>query len=207
MRIAPLVALLIAACDSTPRVADAPPSEQQRLWIWARLVSHERRVEALAGSAASERAVRDLEQARSEARKRFRLTEDDLAALADEAKRLRWTENSACQRADGVIYGHALVVPPLRITEPMPTYTPAACANEVEGVVLAGVVISTAGRPTSIEILKGLPDGLDERARASLEEAEWAPALLCGEPVRVHYVVSIPFRLPCRPEADGTAAP
>jgi TonB family protein len=206
VKIAPLVALLLAACDSTPRTANAPLSEQQRLWIWARLVSHERRVAALAGNAAGERALRDLEQFRSEVRDRHRLTDDEITVLAKEAERLRWKESSACLRSDEVIYGHALVVPPLRLTEPKLAYTPEACANGVEGVVLAGVVISTDGRPTSIEILKGLPDGLDERARASVEEAEWAPALLCGEPVRVHYIVSVAFRLPCSSAGGGSAS-
>lgn len=207
MRIAAvLLAVALGACQGPAGEPTSQLTEQQRLWIWARLVSHERRIEALAGSAAGERAVRDLEAYRSEVRERHQLTTGDLASLAKEAERLRWKDSPACQRSDDVIYGHALVVPPSPLEDLTASYTEAACANEVEGVVLAGLVLSRDGRPESIEILKGLPDGLDERAREAIEAAGWAPALLCGEPVTVHYIVKVVFRLPCSLAADAPAS-
>lgn len=198
MRVAAaLLAVTLVACNAASRPAANRLSEQERLWIWAHLESRQRRVEALADTPAGSEAAREVERYRADVRNRHDLAEADFAILTADAERLGWRESTACVRADGVVYGHALVLAPSPRRELVATYTAEACANGVEGVVLAGVVNARDGHVVSIEILKRLPDGLEERARAAIESVGWAPALLCGEPVTHYHIVKVTYRLPC----------
>lgn len=88
---------------------------------------------------------------------------------------------------------HALVVAPRLVRPLRPAYTPAACARGTEGIAILELRLSPAGRADAVRVLRGLPDGLTEAARAAAESARWHPALLCGKPVAVFYTVTVPF--------------
>lgn len=68
-------------------------------------------------------------------------------------------------------------------SKPDPDYTEEARKNQVSGVVRLRVVLSASGTVTNISVVKGLPDGLTERAIAAARLIKFHPAQKDGREV------------------------
>jgi TonB family protein len=91
--------------------------------------------------------------------------------------------------------GLAPVAPPVAHRKVDPKYIAAAAADKIEGKVQLACVIGKDGHVSTVELLRGLDDRLNQSAEEALSKWEFTPATRHGEPVEVDVVVEIPFRL------------
>jgi TonB family protein len=91
--------------------------------------------------------------------------------------------------------GLAPVAPPIPHRKVDPKYVAAAAADKIEGKVQLACVIGTDGRVSTVELVRGLDDRLNQSAEQALAKWEFTPATRHGEPVEVDVLVEIPFRL------------
>ncbi len=184
-----LAAAALAACRHHERPA---PGERQQLTAWAEYRSLSERARAAGGDP----VVRgELDRYLKETEERYGLTVADLSRLGA-TQGERWLASAACRPPAGPIRMHALVVAPRAVRPLRAAYTPAACARGTEGIAILELLVSPEGRADTARVLRGLPDGLTEAAQAAAEAARWHPALLCGKPVAVFYIVTVRFDLP-----------
>lgn len=82
--------------------------------------------------------------------------------------------------------------------KPEPGFTDEARKNNVEGVVRLRAVLDVSGRVTNIGVVKGLPDGLNERAIAAAKQVRFNPAEKDGHVVSqiilFEYVFTVYFK-------------
>jgi TonB family protein len=74
-------------------------------------------------------------------------------------------------------------------------YTEDARNNRVEGTVVLNVVFTADGKITSIRVLRGLPDGLTEKAIEAAHKIRFNPAVKNGVPVSVRGNIEFTFVL------------
>jgi TonB family protein len=91
--------------------------------------------------------------------------------------------------------GLAPVAPPEPRRKVDPKYVAAAAADRIEGKVQLACVIGKDGRVSTVELVRGLDDRLNQTAQEALAKWEFTPATRNGEPVEVDVLVEIPFRL------------
>ena|SRR5437660_1372368 len=83
-----------------------------------------------------------------------------------------------------------------RVTKrPEPGYTAAAEDNRVEGKVVIRCVFASNGQVMHIHVIKGLPDGLTERAVEAAEKIRFKPAIKDGHPVSMWMELQYNFHL------------
>lgn len=81
------------------------------------------------------------------------------------------------------------------ISKPEPNFTEEARKNNVTGVVRLRAVLSASGGVTNISVLKGLPDGLTERAIAAARQIRFNPAQKDGRSVSQWVVLEYNFNI------------
>ena len=88
-----------------------------------------------------------------------------------------------------------------RVSLPKCTYTPNPQSEEVRkfqlsGTIFVDAVINSEGTPENVRIIRGLPNGLNDRTIATLKTWRCNPALKDGKPVasRVQFEVHFEFR-------------
>jgi TonB family protein len=91
--------------------------------------------------------------------------------------------------------GLAPVAPPVAHRKVDPKYVAAAAADHVEGRVQLACVIGKDGHVSTVELVRGLDDRLNQSAEEALAKWEFTPATRHGEPVEVDVLVEIPFHL------------
>lgn len=91
--------------------------------------------------------------------------------------------------------GLAPIAPPVAHRKVDPKYIAAAAADRIEGKVQLACVIGKDGRVSTVELVRGLDDRLNQSAEEALAKWEFTPATRHGEPVEVEVLVEIPFRL------------
>jgi TonB family protein len=91
--------------------------------------------------------------------------------------------------------GLSPVAPPVPHRKVDPKYVAAAASDRVEGKVQLACVIGKDGRVSTVELVQGLDDRLNQTAEEALAKWEFTPATRQGEPVEVDVLVEIPFRL------------
>jgi TonB family protein len=74
-------------------------------------------------------------------------------------------------------------------------YTEEARQNRIEGTVVLNVVFTADGRITSIRVVRGLPDGLTEKAIEAALKIRFNPAVKNGAPVSVRGNIEFAFVL------------
>jgi TonB family protein len=74
-------------------------------------------------------------------------------------------------------------------------YTEEARNNRIEGTVVLNVVFTADGRITSIRVVRGLPDGLTEKAIEAAQKIRFNPAIKNGVPVSVRGSIEFKFVL------------
>jgi protein TonB len=87
------------------------------------------------------------------------------------------------------------VQPPVKISAPSPQYTEIARKARIQGVVIVEAIIDKEGNVTNVNILKGLPMGLDTAAADAVKKWRFKAATLNGKPVAVIYNLTVNFRL------------
>ena len=80
--------------------------------------------------------------------------------------------------------------------KPEPGFTEEARKNFVEGAVRLRVVLNLSGEVTNISVIKGLPDGLTERAIAAARRIKFTPAEKDGRKVSQYAVLEYIFNVP-----------
>jgi TonB family protein len=78
---------------------------------------------------------------------------------------------------------------------PEPNFTEEARKNNVTGVVRLRAVLAASGGVSNISVLKGLPDGLTERAIAAARQIRFTPAQKDGRPVSQYVVIEYNFNI------------
>ncbi|MGP8260499.1 MAG: TonB family protein [Acidobacteriaceae bacterium] len=101
----------------------------------------------------------------------------------------------ADEAAAGVKQFGGDVTAPRIISEPWPGYTELARRDKVEGVVTVGLVVDEHGLPQHVKLLRGLGDGLDEKAVEAVKKYVFKPAMENGKPVAVYLNVEVKFQL------------
>jgi TonB family protein len=79
--------------------------------------------------------------------------------------------------------------------KPEPGFTEEARNNGVEGVVRLRAILSAGGEVTNISVVKGLPDGLTERAIAAARQIRFTPAEKDGRVVSQYAVFEYYFTI------------
>ena len=75
-------------------------------------------------------------------------------------------------------------------------YPQEAKDKEISGRVLVSFVIEKDGSITDVKVVKGIGGGCDEEAvRVVKAMPKWKPGMDKGNPVRVHYVLPLIFKL------------
>lgn len=74
-------------------------------------------------------------------------------------------------------------------------YTEEARQNKIQGTVVLSVVFTADGRITNIKVVRGLPDGLTEKAIEAAQRIRFNPAVRAGAPVSVRGNLEFTFNL------------
>lgn len=97
-------------------------------------------------------------------------------------------EGEALQVGDGV-------AKPKAIYRPRPPYTERARQKRTQGVVILSGIVDEEGNVRNLEVVKGLPFGLDTEALRTVATWKYEPSLLDGRPVAVHFLFQVSFSL------------
>jgi TonB family protein len=81
------------------------------------------------------------------------------------------------------------------LDKPEPQYTEAARKNQVTGTVVLRAVFSSNGSVSNISTIRGLPDGLTERAIAAAKQIRFVPAQKDGHAVSMWMQLEYNFNL------------
>ena len=89
------------------------------------------------------------------------------------------------------------LIAPQILRNVMPKYTPEAMRQKLQGSVEVEIIIGTDGSVTKARIKKSLDKvlGLDEAAIAAAKEWKFTAGTLNGQPVPVHGLLNLEFRL------------
>jgi TonB family protein len=80
-----------------------------------------------------------------------------------------------------------------------PIYSADARANRVSGIVILEAVIGKDGLVKNVRVLKPLPFGLDQAAVDAVQQWQFKPGTLNGEPVDVIFNLTVNFKLDTPP--------
>jgi TonB family protein len=75
------------------------------------------------------------------------------------------------------------------------SYTIVARNNGVQGAVLLSAIFTADGKVTGIRVIRGLPDGLTEKAIEAAQKIRFKPAMKDGQPVSVRMTLEYNFAL------------
>lgn len=81
------------------------------------------------------------------------------------------------------------------LLKPEPSYTESARKNQITGTVVLRAVFSSSGSVTNISTIRGLPDGLTERAITAAKQIRFVPAQKDGRPVSMWMQLEYNFNL------------
>ena len=81
------------------------------------------------------------------------------------------------------------------LRKPEPAYTEAARNNQVTGTVVLRCVFGADGMVRNLFVVKGLPDGLSERAIEAARKIKFIPAMKDGRPVSMWMQLEYNFNL------------
>lgn len=96
-------------------------------------------------------------------------------------------------RPHGVLEVGGEVTAPVKIYAPKPLYTEEARAARLQGVVIVRAIVDADGSVRDVEVLKGLPLGLDRQTVETVREWRFEPARRNGQPVPVFLNITVSF--------------
>jgi len=79
--------------------------------------------------------------------------------------------------------------------KPEPKYTKDARKHNVKGTVVLRCVFRSTGEVTNISVIRGLPDGLTDRAIEAAKKIRFIPAMKDGHPVSMWMQLEYNFNL------------
>lgn len=74
-------------------------------------------------------------------------------------------------------------------------YPEQARRNGTEGTVIAQFIVDERGDVPCIDIMNGLPFGINQEVLAAIQDLEFRPGRQAGEPVKVRFSLPVKFRL------------
>jgi TonB family protein len=101
----------------------------------------------------------------------------------------------ADEAAAGVKQYGGDVKAPMIIYKVNPDYTELAKTDKVEGTVIVSLVVDEHGLPQHVKLLRGLGDGLDEKAVEAVKKYVFKPGTENDKPVAVYLNVEVKFQL------------
>lgn len=75
-----------------------------------------------------------------------------------------------------------------------PIYPPLALRQRIGGIVILRVLVSEAGRPLEVEVVRGVRAGISEAAAAAVRRWTFEPSIKDGVPVQAWTTIPIPFK-------------
>jgi TonB family protein len=91
---------------------------------------------------------------------------------------------------------------PRPLDNPSPEYSEEARRQNLEGVVVLDVIVTSAGNVETIRVTRGAGHGLDEKAIQAVRRWTFKPATKDGKPVSVEIAVETDFHLVQRDAKD-----
>ena len=177
-----LVAVALLSC--APR-----PDARVRFLVWAKYVSREaRNAGRLPAPTSSFDEFENLSQ-------RLHISDRDLKAILAEAQVEKWAESPDCQPGPEPYRQNALLLGPEPIQPIEGRQTSESCSRHLQGVVIIGAVIRANGAATDAMVVKSIDPVLDQQAATAVGSTPWRPALLCAQPVDVHFSIAVSFHL------------
>jgi TonB family protein len=101
--------------------------------------------------------------------------------------------------------GHSFT-PPLLIYKVDPGFSAEARQAKIGGIVLVGFVVNAQGAPESVQVLRGVGHGLDEKAVEAVKQYRFKPATDDGKPVATDLRVEVNFNIMDSPEPKVVTA-
>jgi TonB family protein len=95
----------------------------------------------------------------------------------------------------GVYRPGGSVTAPQLVSQVRPSYTPSALDQRVQGSVVLELVVTEAGEPSQIRVVRSLDAGLDEEAIKAVREWKFKPGRLSGTPVPVLVTIVLGFTI------------
>ncbi len=96
--------------------------------------------------------------------------------------------------AKGAVKVEGDLKPPRMTKEAKPVYPEAARQAGVEGLVILGARIDTAGKVKDVKILRSVPE-LDQAAIVAVKQWEYEPLIIRGKPVEAVFTVTVRFKM------------
>ena len=81
------------------------------------------------------------------------------------------------------------------ISKPQPRYTDLARQNNIEGKIVLRVKFTKNERIGKVEIVTGLPDGLNEQSIAAAWKIKFKPVIRNGKPITISKTIAYKFTL------------
>src|SRR5437764_1164385 len=94
-----------------------------------------------------------------------------------------------------VIIIAAVVKAPVTLTRVEPQYPEVARKARISGIVIVECIIDKGGTVRDVQVLKGLPFGLDQAAVEAVKKWKFKPGTLNGQPVDVIFNLTVNFKL------------
>lgn len=158
--------------------------------------NHARQLLAKVERHASQRRVSVSDFARSIELIREMLTE----ATYEESLRIRPLLCNLRMLSDDRATDHERVVesaeglqPPVRLFTPAGIFTRAARKDRVNGSIISQLTVDTEGCVARVEIVKGMPHGLNESTTDAFRWYSYEPATLDGQPVSAYNTVTTTY--------------
>jgi TonB family protein len=105
------------------------------------------------------------------------------------------TATNASQSLDQIFSPKEVSRAALAVSRPEPFYTEEARRNQLVGTVALAAVLTSSGKVTNIDVVKGLKYGLTERAVDAARKLKFIPALKEGKFVSQHIQLEYNFNL------------
>jgi TonB family protein len=87
------------------------------------------------------------------------------------------------------------VTAPSGVYTPSPSYTDFARTAKIQGMIILLITVSVEGRAENLEVLKGLPFGLNQAALNVVRTWKFRPSTLEGRPIAAKVPIEVTFRL------------
>jgi TonB family protein len=84
---------------------------------------------------------------------------------------------------------------PTVIYQVSPEYSAEAKAAKFNGIVLVNLIVDEKGMPQNVHVVRGVGNGLDEKAVESVKKYRFRPAREAGKPVPVMLNVEVNFQI------------
>ena len=84
---------------------------------------------------------------------------------------------------------------PVMLNHVTPRYTEEARNNNIQGTVTLRVLVDATGAVKRVNIIRGLPDGLNEKAVEAAYQVKFKPAMKDGKPVPYSMLLQMTFNL------------